>query len=224
MSDASAPAPGWYPDPRTSGGLRWWDGVRWTEHVAPAPAPAPAPASAPSPYARSPYAPAQRRPLPAETPVYTVWIWLVAVLPLASSLLLFLLHPQPLFEASTFGSSSNVVIRDPFALLGGPMYFVVVGIGWLLTAAGIVFSWLDFRELNRRGVERPFHWAWSFLGIVYPIGRSIIVRGVAGGRGLAPLWVAVAVYIASFAIAVTWSILLVAQILGTATQNVPLGT
>ena len=104
------------------------------------------------------------------------------------------------------------------------MYFVVVGIGWLLTAAGIVFSWLDYRELTRRGVERPFHWAWSFLGIVYTIGRSIVVRGVAAGRGLAPLWVAIAVYIAGFAVAVIWSLLLVAQILGTAADNVPLGT
>jgi hypothetical protein len=25
--------PGWYPDPQGSG-LRWWDGQRWTEHVA----------------------------------------------------------------------------------------------------------------------------------------------------------------------------------------------
>ncbi|WP_374009110.1 DUF2510 domain-containing protein [Leifsonia sp. LS-T14] len=212
MSNASAPVPGWYPDPQRSAALRWWDGVRWTEHVSPAPGGAP----------RSPYAPAPRRQLPAETPVYTVWIWLVAVLPLISSLLVFLLHPQPVFRGVP--GSSTVVITDPFALLGGPMYFVVVGIGWLLTAAGIVFSWLDYRELTRRGVERPFHWAWSFLGIVYTIGRSIVVRGVAAGRGLAPLWVAIAVYIASFAIGVTWSILLVAQILGTVSDNVPLGT
>lgn len=31
-------APGWYPDPGGSGGQRWWDGVRWTEHLAPPPA------------------------------------------------------------------------------------------------------------------------------------------------------------------------------------------
>lgn len=29
-------AAGWYPDPEVGGQLRWWDGTRWSEHVAPA--------------------------------------------------------------------------------------------------------------------------------------------------------------------------------------------
>lgn len=31
------PAPGWYSDPKTGSGLRWWNGQGWTEHVQPAP-------------------------------------------------------------------------------------------------------------------------------------------------------------------------------------------
>lgn len=210
MTNTTTPAPGWYPDPYGSGALRWWDGFRWGEQLSAAPGQPPAAYAAP-----------RRRPLAPETPVYTVWIWLVAVLPVVSGLLLFLLHPQPLFRS--VAGSSNVVITDPFALLGGPIYFVVMGVGWLIAAAMIVFSWLDYRELVRRGVERPFHWAWSFIGLVYPIGRTIVVRGVAGGRGLAPLWVAIAAYVVTIVLSVIWSFMLVAEIIGTATTNVPLG-
>jgi hypothetical protein len=32
-------APGWYPDPWAPGAMRWWDGTRWSAHVAPAAAP-----------------------------------------------------------------------------------------------------------------------------------------------------------------------------------------
>jgi uncharacterized Tic20 family protein len=46
---AAPTPPGWYADPQ-GGGQRYWDGERWTEHVAP---PAPAPAAVADPYRQS---------------------------------------------------------------------------------------------------------------------------------------------------------------------------
>lgn len=34
MTSPPAPQPGWYPDPAVSDQVRWFDGARWTEHVA----------------------------------------------------------------------------------------------------------------------------------------------------------------------------------------------
>lgn len=55
---AAHPA-GWYQDPSNPGGLRFWSGTEWTEHVAPAPAAAPAPEPAAMPAPMSPPASVQ---------------------------------------------------------------------------------------------------------------------------------------------------------------------
>ncbi len=47
MTNEHAPVAGWYPDPATSGLLRFWDGVQWTDHTSAAQAPAPAAWGAP---------------------------------------------------------------------------------------------------------------------------------------------------------------------------------
>ena len=42
----STPVAGWYPDPAGSGGLRWWNGVAWSDQVQPAAQPVAQPGAA----------------------------------------------------------------------------------------------------------------------------------------------------------------------------------
>ena len=51
MTTSSA---GWYPDPAGSGGLRWWNGVAWTDQVQPAAQPAAQPGAAGRPWDAGP--------------------------------------------------------------------------------------------------------------------------------------------------------------------------
>jgi len=231
MSNTNAPVPaGWYPDPSGAQQLRWWDGAQWTAHYAPLAGAAQQPVQQQVPaqpvqqpvqqpayaqgYGQQPaygqtYAPARPR-LADGARIYNAYIWLVVALPFLSVVLLPFYQPHFDFVTSANGYTTYA---NPLAMFG-PMYFVIVGVGFLTYALSVVFAWLDYRELERVGVVRPFHWAWTFLsGLVYVIGRSVIVRRVAPGRGLVPIWVTIGLYVLSLIISFAWGISLVSSMM-----------
>jgi hypothetical protein len=169
-SHLASPAAGWYPITPGSPQLRWWDGTQWTDQfhtvgVTPVP---------------SDRAPEGTRP-------YTVWIWILAVLPLlqlAELPLLTSVYHRILSAGIDNPSSISAIELSPSS-----GYFVVQGLGLVILAISVVLAVLDYRALKARGLPRPFHWAWTFLSaLVYVIGRSVVARRRTGS-GLAPMLV-----------------------------------
>ncbi|RIJ52004.1 DUF2510 domain-containing protein [Clavibacter lycopersici] len=232
----STPA-GWYADPAGSDRLRWWDGTRWTDHLADAPAAAGAaassssgqqdsghgsasqqgaapaghvpPAAAPpaygqqapaqpyaqQPYSQQPYAqagyaqqqytPATPPPqVPATTSPYTWAIWVLAALPVVSIVLALNIDYRGALDMSARGPRPDALVAQALSSL--VQIFVWGG--------SVALAYVDWRDLTRRGIVRPFHWAWAFIpvvGGVYLIGRSIIVRRRIEGapaNALSPIW------------------------------------
>jgi hypothetical protein len=190
VSDVTPTPPGWYPDPHVPGGQRWWDGGQWTEH-------------AQAPYSMAAGAAALKAP--EGTDPNTVWIWLVALLPLLSFFSLFTID---------LGGYMRSIVSNPespssvLGLYTSPGYLLTVLGGWVLIALGILFAFLDWRALKARAVPQPFHWAFAFFalmgaGLVYVIGRGIVAKRRTG-RGMLPTWVAIAVYVLGLIISLVW--------------------
>ena len=187
MSDSSAQGSipsGWYPDPSGAPGSRWWDGRAWTDTVGP-------------PLSRW-NDPANHRPqLDPGVPVYTIFIWLIVLLPLLGIPLGFAYTPHLVIERI---GPENVKTVNPASIFT-PGYFVTLGISLVFYGITVVLAFFDRRQLLRRGVVRPFHWAWTFLySPAYVIGRSVIVHRVAPKRGLWPVWVYIAVAVVSLVV------------------------
>ncbi|MDF9749040.1 DUF2510 domain-containing protein [Arthrobacter sp. ES3-54] len=171
---ASAPGPGWYPDPAGSGRLQWWNGSAWTGQF-----------SAPQfPAAPAQHLVAPRRRISDRAPVYNPYIWTIVALPLVS--LILLMFWNPVFRLRTVGTR-QVQIIDPASIFTAP-YFLLVATGFVAYGVSALLAYLDWDRLRKDGVVRPFHWAWVFLSReLYVIGRSVIVHEVAPRRGLAPV-------------------------------------
>jgi hypothetical protein len=145
-----------------------------------------------------------------------VWIWLLVALPLVGVLSLFLFDWGSFVRESVYNDLAADGLAAP-STAGAVLTAVSSILSLVLSAATVVFALLDWRQLRARGIERPFHWAWSFFvlvigsGLVYVIGRSVIVRRQTG-KGLAPLWAAIGVTVLTWIIASVWVVMLLAQV------------
>jgi hypothetical protein len=203
---AAAIPPGWYDD--GSGRMRWWSGVEWTQHVA-----APHPAAV-----------AVRPPLPADRPVYSVWIWLIVLIPLLTYGAFFFWQPNFDYLGGAISSPGSLasMYSSMFASILSPAYFVIVALGLITYGLSALFAWRDAVWLRAQGVVRPFSWPWVFLySAVYVIGRSVIVYRVARPRGRAPIWVLIAVIVLGFAVSLIWTFIITASMMSSILSNLP---
>ena len=188
-SRATPSDPGWYPDPAGGGSPAWWNGSSWgaSEYV---PAggqspqqPAPPPLATPQRYTQATivYSP---RVAP-----YTWQLWLIVLLPLIPAIGIGFIDVPTLIMSSI---SQAGAFSDPgYALV--QIGSLVIGIATIFLAFG------DSRSLQRRGLEKPFHPAFIFLGgVIYVIGRSVVVKREIGS-GLTPIWASLGVIMISFA-------------------------
>jgi hypothetical protein len=144
--------------------------------------------------------PVQRTLISKETPVYNPFIWAIVLLPLL--VILLLLTWQPDFHYVTTRQGAPTLDPGSFFSPGFILTQISSVVVWGLS---VLFAYMDQQRLERSGVIRPFHWAWALLsGTVYVIGRSVIVRKVAPGRGLAPIWVLIGTVVVSFIVTGIW--------------------
>ncbi len=201
--------------------MRWWDGTQWTEHLQwPQAGIQPAAQAPGTPYqaAAYPSAPAYKgdaQPLasvPPGTPVYGPLIWAITLLPLLSLLLLPLAFTEFDRVVAQAGDPYSTSPYGGYTSAGLLAQLISTVLGWAIVAAQVVLAVFDQRWLRRQGFERPFHWAWSFFALagapVYAIGRSVIVRR-RSGRGIAPMWVAIAITVLSVIIGIVVVIVVV---------------
>jgi hypothetical protein len=219
-SDTPQIPAGWYPDPSGTPRTRWWDGLAWTDHYADtAQQPAEAlsstqqAAATAAPYQaqyQPAHAPSQQLHAPEGTSPYTPFIWAftaVLILPIVG----FALFD---FTGYMTASMEQPTTVSPLPLLT-PSYIALLIAGWASYLLSALFAFLDYRALKNAGVPRPFHWAWTFLStIVYPIGRSVVVKRRTGS-GMLVLWIYIAAYVLYFLVVIIKTVLAVTALMAT---------
>jgi len=196
---------GWYADPAGSTKMRWWDGTQWTE-------------SFQEPYSTAASIAALKAP--EGTKPYTVWIWLIVFLPLLSLLSYLLIDWSQLLVVDL--DNPGATTQAQFAMMSSPGYVLSQVGGYLIYGLIVLFAFFDYRALQAAGVPKPFHWAFAFLSIVYPIGRSVVVHRRTG-HGLAPMWITIGIVVVGFIIGIVTAAVIMSSLFSTIQDQIPRG-
>ncbi len=150
----------------------------------------------------------------------TVWVWLMVFLPVLSLLGVVIFdwssYFRDAFYAGVYSYDSGPASMAGTNAATALITVVTSVVSIVVSALTVLFAFLDWRQLRARGVDRPFHWAFSFFvlaigsGLVYIIGRGVVLRRRTGS-GLAPIWAAVAVNVAVVIAFIVWIVVLIAQ-------------
>ncbi len=150
----------------------------------------------------------------------TVWVWLMVFLPLLSLLGVVIFdwssYFRDAFYAGVYSYDSGPASMAGTNAATALITVVTSVVSIVVSALTVLFAFLDWRQLRARGVDRPFHWAFSFFvlaigsGLVYIIGRGVILRRRTGS-GLAPIWASIAVNVAVVIAFIVWIVVLVSQ-------------
>lgn len=167
-------------------------------------------AAQPDPYRRD--APAAALRAPEGTDPNTPWIWLILLVPIVQTLPIFFLDWSAFVEATLMDPTA----LSTTALFASPAYLTLLALGWIGTGAMIGFAYLDWRELQRRGVPQPFHWAYIFLTLavsfaVYTIGRAVVAHRRTG-TGLSVMWATIGLIVGGTVVVFTYMIIVVQQV------------
>ncbi|MEZ5409687.1 MAG: DUF2510 domain-containing protein [Acidimicrobiales bacterium] len=179
------PPPGWYPDPGTGAGLRWWDGTAWTEHVG-EPPPAPGTGAVPSGPRHGLTAPGEwlREAVRIGKARAGHFFPLVVLLMVPTTLLNGLALWLALREAviTTDADAGTIAFDNPGGSAG---LYVLVGLSSLLVAvASLVLIVASARQAQAELDERPEPWSVSLAGtgarLVRSLGVGAALLGILG--------------------------------------------
>lgn len=174
------------------------------------PMPDPTPYSQPDPY--RPQQPAAELKAPPGTDPSTPWIWLILLVPIVQTLPIFFLDWSAFVEATLMDPTELSTVT----LFASPAYVALIALGWIGTGLMIWFAYLDWRELQRRGVPQPFHWAWIFMTFVvsfavYTIGRAVVAYRRTG-TGLSVMWATIGLIVGGIVVGLAYMVFVVQQV------------